>query len=295
MVELEEENRRLVANHAVEVQFQRLSQMVESDDKELVVVQTRIKEEEDRIRSLHDQWIQPLQEVVGKISDTFSHNFSQIACAGEVVLREAKKERKDLSSLKTGETPLLSPSSSSSSSSLSLDDYENYAIELRVKFRERESLKVLESGRQSGGERSVTTIMFLTSLQGVTYTPFRVVDEINQGMDANNERKVYEQLVTAASRSHTPQCFLLTPKLLPNLTYNRHVNVLNLFHGPGTAQVADVFQRTKCWSSTGDTTTTNNTTKTTTTTNRSKRKRNIHDDDHNDDKEEEEEEENPPS
>jgi len=56
-------------------------------------------------------------------------------------------------------------------------------------------------------------------LQGVTVTPFRVVDEINQGMDPNNERKVFEQLVTASCKEGTPQCFLLTPKLLPDLTY----------------------------------------------------------------------------
>ncbi len=37
-------------------------------------------------------------------------------------------------------------------------------------------------------------------LQGVTVTPFRVVDEINQGMDPVNERKVFTQLVQASCR-----------------------------------------------------------------------------------------------
>ena len=36
--------------------------------------------------------------------------------------------------------------------------------------------------------------------QGVTVTPFRVVDEINQGMDPVNERKIFKQLVRAACR-----------------------------------------------------------------------------------------------
>lgn len=36
--------------------------------------------------------------------------------------------------------------------------------------------------RQSGGERSVSTMLYLVALTGVTVTPFRVVDEINQGM-----------------------------------------------------------------------------------------------------------------
>lgn len=56
-------------------------------------------------------------------------------------------------------------------------------------------------------------------LQGVTVTPFRVVDEINQGMDPINERKVFMQLVEASCQQGTPQCFLLTPKLLPDLPF----------------------------------------------------------------------------
>lgn len=52
-------------------------------------------------------------------------------------------------------------------------------------------------------------------------TPFRVVDEINQGMDPANERKVFEQLVVASCQEGTPQCFLLTPKLLPDLPFTQ--------------------------------------------------------------------------
>ncbi|MQL92256.1 hypothetical protein Taro_024875, partial [Colocasia esculenta] len=42
-------------------------------------------------------------------------------------------------------------------------------------------LKVLSAHHQSGGERSVSTILYLVSLQDLTNCPFRVVDEINQG------------------------------------------------------------------------------------------------------------------
>ena len=63
---------------------------------------------------------------------------------------------------------------------------------LQVKFREEGQLEVLDRARHSGGEKSVSTIMFLLSLQKITATPFRVVDEINQGMDATNERKVFQ-------------------------------------------------------------------------------------------------------
>lgn len=39
---------------------------------------------------------------------------------------------------------------------------------------------MLNAQRQSGGERSVSTILYLVALQGVAACPFRVVDEINQ-------------------------------------------------------------------------------------------------------------------
>lgn len=58
------------------------------------------------------------------------------------------------------------------------------------------------------------------------------MDEINQGMDPINERKVFQQLVAASTEEHTPQCFLLTPKLLPGLTYSRDITTLNIMAGP---------------------------------------------------------------
>jgi hypothetical protein len=64
-------------------------------------------------------------------------------------------------------------------------------------------------------------------------TPFRVVDEINQGMDAINERKVFRHLVEASCAPGTPQCFLLTPKLLPDLPFTRDITVLQVCVGGG--------------------------------------------------------------
>ena len=71
-------------------------------------------------------------------------------------------------------------------------------------------------------------------------TPFRVVDEINQGMDPANERRVFAQLVRASVAPGTPQCFLLTPKLLPDLPFTRDITVLNIFNGPGIERDAAV-------------------------------------------------------
>lgn len=49
-----------------------------------------------------------------------------------------------------------------------------------MKFRDSESLQLLTSTHQSGGERSVSTMLYLLALQDLTNCPFRAVDEINQ-------------------------------------------------------------------------------------------------------------------
>jgi chromosome segregation ATPase len=69
------------------------------------------------------------------------------------------------------------------------------------------------------------------SLQGMAQAPFRVVDEINQGMDPRNERMVHERMVEIACREHTSQYFLITPKLLPGLRYDERMRVLCIASG----------------------------------------------------------------
>ena len=63
-------------------------------------------------------------------------------------------------------------------------------------FRLQEAKLVQLSGqRHSGGEHAVSTVMYLMALQEMTSAPFRVVDEINQGMDERNERLVFDRIV----------------------------------------------------------------------------------------------------
>jgi chromosome segregation ATPase len=97
--------------------------------------------------------------------------------------------------------------------------------------RENETLQLLDQHRQSGGERSVSTIFYLMALQSLARSPFRVVDEINQGMDPRNERMVHERMVEIACKEHTSQYFLITPKLLTNLRYDRRMKVLCIASG----------------------------------------------------------------
>lgn len=70
------------------------------------------------------------------------------------------------------------------------------------------------------------------ALQSLARAPFRVVDEINQGMDPRNERLIHSRMVdiacAAAGENGTQQgsqYFLITPKLLPGLKYHPNMKV----------------------------------------------------------------------
>jgi structural maintenance of chromosomes protein 5 len=91
----------------------------------------------------------------------------------------------------------------------------------------------------------VATIMFLMALQDMVKSPFRVVDEINQGMDERNERMVFRRIVENSVGRDRPQYFLITPKVLQGLTAMDHedVTVLFVFNGPWYAALCALFVR----------------------------------------------------
>lgn len=111
------------------------------------------------------------------------------------------------------------------------DDYDRWGIEIWVKFRETERLQLLTGQRQSGGERSLSTILYLLSLTELARSPFSLVDEINQGMDPRAERAVHNQMVERTCRPDAGQYFLITPKLLPGLEYHDLMKVLIVYNG----------------------------------------------------------------
>ena len=160
------------------------------------------------IETKKQAWLAALRPLVDKINDNFKTNFASIGCAGEVKLHDAG------------------------------DRFEEWELQIWVKFRAVTDMHILDAHRQSGGERSVSTMLYLISLQELTSAPFRVVDEINQGMDPINERKIFKRMTKAASSSEATQTFLLTPKLLNNLQYTEDCTVLCIFNGPWIAEMA---------------------------------------------------------
>lgn len=203
---------------------QNVLQEYQNRQREIESISNKLKGDKDEyeiccseIETVKGKWLPTLRTLVSKINDTFSHNFQEMAVAGEVSLDEHGL------------------------------DFDHYGILIKVKFRQTSQLQVLSAHHQSGGERSVSTILYLVSLQDLTNCPFRVVDEINQGMDPINERKMFQQLVRAASQINTPQCFLLTPKLLPDLEYSDACSILNIMNGPWIEKPAEVWSAGDCW------------------------------------------------
>lgn len=102
---------------------------------------------------------------------------------------------------------------------------------INIGYSQSEELQLLNQHRQSGGERAVSTVFYIMALQSMAQAPFRVVDEINQGMDPRNERMVHERMVEIACKEHTSQYFLITPKLLTGLAYDDNMRILCIASG----------------------------------------------------------------
>ncbi|KAK5663218.1 hypothetical protein OQA88_6636 [Cercophora sp. LCS_1] len=181
-------------------EYERWATKVEQTQATFARQEQKLAELNEKIQTVRNQFEPELDKLVSDINDAFSYNFEQISCAGEV---EVGKD----------------------------EDFFKWTIEIKVKFRENETLQRLDQHRQSGGERAVSTIFYLMSLQAMAQAPFRVVDEINQGMDPRNERMVHERMVEIACREHTSQYFLITPKLLSGLKYDERMKVHTIVSG----------------------------------------------------------------
>ncbi|WFC94953.1 Structural maintenance of chromosomes protein 5 [Malassezia brasiliensis] len=170
---------------------------------------------ETAIQRVENRWLPALEALVSNINERFSAAFQRLGCAGEVRLTRD-------------------------------DDYEKWGIDILVKFRDTEQLKPLTGQRQSGGERSLSTILYLLSLTELSRSPFSLVDEINQGMDPRAERAVHDQMVAITCRPEAGQYFLITPKLLSGLRYHALMKVLLINNGdwlPEQLKLSDVAAR----------------------------------------------------
>ena len=141
---------------------QRYEEMQEEEQRlllseQLAVLNAEYEDMEATMRKRSEQWIDNVRSIANKLNKSFHLYMEKLGFQGEVALRETGR----------------------------LIDYE---MQLRVAFHSGSAMVDLSGQRHSGGERAVSTVMYLMALQDMTSAPFRVVDEINQGMDPINER-----------------------------------------------------------------------------------------------------------
>ncbi|KAL2845000.1 hypothetical protein BJY01DRAFT_214594 [Aspergillus pseudoustus] len=219
--DIDSEKARLELTHGgssnVIEEFEERERQIERLRGKLLEFEKTLEDYNHAINEIRGKWEPKLDGIIQSVSDAFSDSFARIGCAGQVSLDKA------------GEEP--GPDGQPSG-----NDFDQWSIQVHVKFREHESLSLLDSHRQSGGERAVSTIFYLMALQSLSASPFRVVDEINQGMDPRNERMVHERLVDIACApsggdSGGGQYFLITPKLLSGLVYKPGMRVLCIVSG----------------------------------------------------------------
>ncbi|PKU45691.1 structural maintenance of chromosomes protein 5 [Limosa lapponica baueri] len=190
-------------NASVVEEYNKQTQEIQQLTEYLEEKKNELDNYKQNISQVKERWLNPLKKLIEQINEKFSNFFSSMQCVGEVDLHVENEE-----------------------------EYDKYGIRIRVKFHSSTELHELTPYHQSGGEKSVSTMLYLMALQELNRCPFRVVDEINQGMDPMNERRVFEMVVKTACKESTSQYFFITPKLLQNLTYNDRMTVLFVYNGP---------------------------------------------------------------
>ncbi|ANQ08339.1 Uncharacterized protein PCOAH_00025670 [Plasmodium coatneyi] len=132
------------------------------------------------------------------------------------------------------------------------DLYERCELYIKVKFKKTAPFLLLSVSHQSGGERSLTTMLYILSIQKLTKNGFYVLDELNQGLDQTNEKKIFELLSCLSNptmyKQHfmhhhdykhieidyqsKPQYFILTPQIIRDIFF-KDITVHYLFNGFG--------------------------------------------------------------
>uniref|UniRef100_A0A1I8EYI9 Structural maintenance of chromosomes protein 5 n=1 Tax=Wuchereria bancrofti TaxID=6293 RepID=A0A1I8EYI9_WUCBA len=186
--------------------FEKLTLKRQSLIKEVTAIKKDVSDWENKLDRLLEQWLHQLENVIEKLNQYFSSFFENMGCSGEVHLQKPDDKR----------------------------DIPKYGILITAKFREGERLRELTNQTQSGGERSVITMLYILALQKLTVVPFRCVDEINQGMDPKNEKIVFNMIVDMLSNDDDlakTQYFILTPKLVPDLKFNQKTKIHCIYSG----------------------------------------------------------------
>lgn len=126
-------------------EHERKAAEIEKYTEELAIMNAELSKNYEETEKVKALWLPPLTALVDRICANFSGYLEKLACAGEV-------------KLVPGENP---------------NDFADYALKIMVKFRAAEPLQEFTKSRQSGGETSLTTAMYMIALQEMSQVPFR--------------------------------------------------------------------------------------------------------------------------
>jgi len=169
---------------------------------ELETKQAELTTKSASLQQRQEQWKAELIPIVESISIIFAKHMKSLEFEGAVLLEEHPT------------------------------DFSKWCIDIKVKYRKQAVLQSLDGSAQSGGEKTMATIIYLTALQEQATCPFRVVDEINQGVDENNEKKIFKVVSHSACEPKNPQMFMMCQKVVSGLEYHPGMTILNIFNGP---------------------------------------------------------------
>jgi chromosome segregation ATPase len=109
-------------------------------------------------------------------------------------------------------------------------EIEEAGIALYVGFRGG-SPTTLDPFTQSGGERSVSLMAFILSLQGRIVSPLRAMDEFDIHMDPKNREAMFKMILSQMREREASQYIVITPSILTVFDRSAHVITVQAVHG----------------------------------------------------------------
>jgi chromosome segregation ATPase len=172
------------------------------------VVTENMKKTMEEIEERRRKWRETLESILDTVSQSYQEFLAKIEANGRVRLTNT-------------------------------DDLEEAGLELLVGFKGAEP-QVLDSLTQSGGERSISTMLFLLALQQYLRSPLRAVDEFDVHMDPRNREVISEMLLKQMANTRDSQYLTITPGQITAVEEeNVHVITVQSVLGRSEVMVVD--------------------------------------------------------
>lgn len=193
-----------VSEEVEKMYFHYLNLLEELKAKAAVVAEN-LKRTMEEIEERRRKWRETLESILDTVSQTYREFLAKIEATGRVRLVNA-------------------------------EDIEEAGLELLVGFRGAEP-QILDAFTQSGGERSVATMLFLLALQQYLRSPFRAVDEFDVHMDPRNREVISEMLLKQIANIKESQYVTITPGQITRVEGDVHVITVQSVSGRSEVMV----------------------------------------------------------